>query len=111
KWAWRAWALINLSVLLGNIALMAGINNGGGEYREYIWPIAALFATALIITFFNFYKTVARRKISEIYISNWFILAALIWTIDLTVIGYLPNYQDGLGETIIQGYYMHQGVG
>lgn len=111
KWAWRAWRLINLSVLLGNSCLMAGINNGGGEYREYIWPIAVLFMLGLIITFFNFYKTVATRKISEIYISNWYILAGLLWTITLSVIGYLPNYQDGLGETVIQGYYMHQGVG
>lgn len=106
-----AFTLINSSVFLGNLALMSGINNGGGEYREYIWPIMALFAIGLIITFFNFYKTVANRKLSEIYISNWFILASLIWTIVLSLIGYIPNYQDGLGETVIQGYYMHQGVG
>lgn len=111
KNAWIAWILINLSVLIGNIFLMSGINNGGGEYREYIWPVMLLFALGLVITFFNFYKTVARRKISEIYISNWFILASLLWTIILAVIGYLPHYQAGLGETIIQGYYMHQGVG
>jgi cytochrome c oxidase cbb3-type subunit 1 len=111
KMAWRAWRLINLAVVLGTIFLMAGINNGGAEYREYIWPVMLLFAIGLIITFRNFYKTVAKRKISEIYISNWFILAALAWTIVLSIIGYLPFYQDGLGETIIQGYYMHQGVG
>ncbi|HNP18771.1 MAG TPA: cbb3-type cytochrome c oxidase subunit I [Fulvivirga sp.] len=105
------WWLINLSVVIGNICLMAGINNGGGEYREYIWPVMSLFALGLIITLYNFYKTVAQRKISEIYISNWFILASLAWTIILTVIAYLPFYQDGLGETVIQGYYMHQGVG
>lgn len=109
--AWLAWRLINGAVLLGNICLMAGVNNGGGEYREYIWPVMLLFALGLILTFVNFYKTVAQRKLSEIYISNWFILAALVWTITLSVIGYLPNYQTGLGETIIQGYYMHQGVG
>ncbi len=111
KWAWRSWRLINLSVLVGNILLMAGINNGGGEYREYIWPVALLFAIGLIYTFRNFYKTVAKRKISEIYISNWYLLGGLVWTIVLATIGYLPNYQDGLGETVIQGYYMHQGVG
>lgn len=105
------WRLINLAVLLGNLSLMMGINNGGGEYREYIWPIMLLFATGLIITFNNFYKTVAKRKISEIYISNWFILAALGWTIVISIIAYLPFYQNGLGETIIQGYYMHMGVG
>lgn len=111
KLAWRAWSLINAAVLIGNILLMAGINNGGGEYREYIWPAFALFAIGLVLTFINYYKTVARRKISEIYISNWFILAGLVWTIVLAIIGYLPWYQNGLGETIIQGYYMHQGVG
>lgn len=111
KWGWRAWWLINLSVTFGNLALMAGINNGGGEYREYIWPIMSLFAIAIFITFRNYYKTVANRKVSEIYISNWYILAALVWTLVLVIIGYLPFYQEGLGETAIQGYYMHQGVG
>jgi len=111
KKAWVAWGLINLTVILGNLMLMAGINNGGGEYREYIWPVMLLFAIGLIITFYNFYKTVASRSISEIYISNWFILASLAWTIILSIIAYLPFYQDGLGETVVQGYYMHQGVG
>ena len=106
-----AFWLMNSSVFIGNLFLMGGVNNGGGEYREYIWPVMALFAVGLILIFLNFYKTVATRKISEIYISNWFILAALVWTIVLTFIGYFPDYQDGLGETVIQGYYMHQGVG
>lgn len=111
KLAWAGFWLINLSVVTGDIALMAGINNGGGEYREFIWPIMVLFMIALVLTFYNFYQTVARRTIKDIYISNWFILAALGWTIILSIIGYLPFYQDGLGETVIQGYYMHMGVG
>ena len=111
KWAWIGWGLINLSVLSGNLSLMAGINNGGGEYREYTWPVILLFAAALFLTFRNFYKTVAQRKVSEIYVSNWYLLGGLLWTLTLVTIGYLPFFQDGLGETVIQGYYMHQGVG
>lgn len=111
RWGWISWWLINAAVLSGAIFLMAGVNNGGGEYREYIWPIAALFAAGLFITFLNFYKTVANRKTGDIYISNWYLLAGLIWTLVLVTIAYLPFYQEGLGETVIQGYYMHQGVG
>lgn len=111
RWAWIGWGLINLSVLSGNISLMAGINNGGGEYREYTWPVIVLFASALLLTFRNFYKTVATRKVGEIYVSNWYLLGGLLWTITLVTIGYLPFFQNGLGETVIQGYYMHQGVG
>lgn len=111
KWGWWAFGLINFSVIVGNLCLMAGINNGGGEYREYIWPAMLPFALGLIITFRNFYATVKRRKIPEIYVSNWYLLASLVWTIVLSTIAYLPYYQNGLGETITQGYYMHQGVG
>ena len=111
KWGWWSLILINLAVITGTICLIGGINNGGAEYREYIWPVMGLFAIGLIINFINFYKTIANRKISEIYVSNWYILGAMVWTTVLVVIGYLPHFQNGLGETVIQGYYMHQGVG
>ncbi|MDN5216062.1 cbb3-type cytochrome c oxidase subunit I [Fulvivirgaceae bacterium BMA12] len=111
KIGWISLISINLAVILGNICLMAGINNGGGEYREYIWPVALLFATGLALTIYNYYQTIAKRKTTEIYVSNWYIMGAGIWTLILVTIAYLPFYQDGLGETIIQGYLMHQAVG
>ena len=111
KIGWIALILINITVIAGTISLMAGINNGGGEYREYIWPIQLPFAVALILTLYNYIKTIANRKTHEIYISNWYIVAALMFGIIITIVAYIPWWQNGLGETIIQGYYMHQGVG
>lgn len=111
KIGWISLILTNLTVLLGTLTLMAGINNGGGEFREYIWPVQLPFAVALVLTLYNFLKTIANRKTTEIYISNWYMVAALIFGITITIIAYLPWWQQGLGETIIQGYYMHQGVG
>ena len=110
-WAWYSLFLINASVLIGSLSLMAGINNGGGEYREYIWPIMLLFALGLCFTLRNYLQTIAQRKTKEIYISNWYIVAAVIFITVVAVVGYLPFWQDGLGETIVQGYYMHQAVG
>ncbi|MEO9022308.1 MAG: cbb3-type cytochrome c oxidase subunit I [Ginsengibacter sp.] len=107
---WSLW-LINTAVLLGTVSLMAGINNAGGEYREWIWPIMLLFATGIILTLINFLRTIAMRKTKEIYVSNWYIVAALMFMIVIVMVGYLPFWQDGLGETIAQGYYMHQAVG
>jgi len=111
KKGWISLILINLAVVLGTILLMAGINNGGGEYREYTWPVMSLFGAALVITLINFIQTISQRKTREIYISNWYIVSAIIFTIVIAFIAYWPTWQDGLGETIIQGYYMHQGVG
>ncbi|MGN6396740.1 MAG: cbb3-type cytochrome c oxidase subunit I [Mucilaginibacter sp.] len=111
KRGWYGLVLINVSVIAGSLSLMAGINNGGGEYREYIWPVMLLFAIGLVVTLVNYLQTIARRKTKEIYISNWYIVSAVMFTIVIALVGYLPFWQNGLGESIAQGYYMHQGVG
>jgi cytochrome c oxidase cbb3-type subunit I len=111
RWGWIALVLTNLMIISGSLCLMGGINNGGGEFREYTWPVMALFAVALILTLANFILTVAKRTTKEIYISNWYIIGALIFTIIVALTAYLPFWQNGIGETIIQGYFMHSGVG
>lgn len=103
--------LINASVVIGSICLMAGINNGGGEYREYIWPVTAIFGVGIIISLVNFLKTIAKRTTKEIYVSNWYIISAIMFLLVIAIVAYWPTWQTGLGETIVQGYYMHQGVG
>src|SRR5690625_6102304 len=71
-----------------------------------------LFAACIIRVAWNLIRTIAGRFIEEICISNWYIMGAFLWTIALAVIAYIPTYQStGISETIIQGFYMHMGVG
>ena len=111
KNGWKALIAVNTAMLVGAITIMAGINNGGGEYREIIWPIMAVWAYGLLLTVINFIKTIAKRTTHEIYISNWFIVASYIFILIVAFLAYIPMGQDGIGETIVQGYYMHQAVG
>jgi cytochrome c oxidase cbb3-type subunit 1 len=111
KNGWKALIAVNVAMLVGAISIMAGINNGGGEYREIIWPIMAVWGYGLLLTVINFIKTIAKRTTHEIYISNWFIVASYIFILIVAFIAYIPMGQDGIGETIVQGYYMHQAVG
>jgi cytochrome c oxidase cbb3-type subunit I len=110
--AYLSLVLINVSVILGDVMLMAGINNGAQEYREYIWPVQAIFAAGVVLIAYNLIRTIAARQLDEIYISNWYIMGGFLWTIPLVVIASLPWYQqNGISETVIQGFYMHMGVG
>jgi cytochrome c oxidase cbb3-type subunit 1 len=111
KVAWYGMHCWNLSMVLGLITLSMGINRGPQEYKELIWPIAVIYAVGLLCNFYTCYMTVAKRKIDEIYISNWYILGAFCWLTILFTVGYLPFYQQGMGNIIIQGYYMHNAVG
>jgi len=109
--AYTSLILINTSVVAGTLSLMAGINNSGGEYREYTWPVMLLFGLGVFISLRSLYKTIAKRNTKEIYVSNWYIISAMMFVLVIAVVVYWPSWQNGLGETIIQGYYMHQGVG
>ena len=111
KIAYWSLILMNSAVLIGSLCLMAGINNSGGEYREYIWPVMLLFAIGIIISIYNHLKTIANRTTEEIYVSNWYVVSAMMYVVVILLVAYLPFWQNGLGETITQGYYMHQGVG
>ncbi|MCZ6872516.1 MAG: cbb3-type cytochrome c oxidase subunit I [bacterium] len=106
-----ALALWHLAVLLGVVTLAAGVTRGPQEYREWVWPVALLFWAGLVLNGINVYQTIARRRVDAIYVSNWYILGGFVWTGILYTTGYLGFYQQGLGNTIIQGYYMHTGVG
>ncbi|MDQ1160010.1 cytochrome c oxidase cbb3-type subunit 1 [Chryseobacterium sp. SORGH_AS 447] len=103
--------LINAAVLAGTISLLAGVNNGGGEYREYIWPIMITFGIGIAFSTHNLFRPVVKRIVKEIYISNWYVISGFMFIIIVILVGYIPVWQNGVGETITQGYYMHQAIG
>ena len=104
-------AFWNAAVVAGLATLSVGVTRGPQEYREWVWPVAALFAAGVVLNGVNAYMTVATRHIAEFYISNWYILGAFCFMTILFTTAYVPLYQHGLGNVVIQGYYMHTAVG
>jgi cytochrome c oxidase cbb3-type subunit 1 len=106
-----ALGLWNLALLGGVVTLLAGVNRGPQEYREWVWPLAVILAAAVVTAGYVSYRTVAARTLPEVYISNWYILGGFCYLPILYVTSYLPFYQAGLGNTVVQGYYMHNVMG
>src|SRR5262252_553410 len=106
-----ALVLWNAAVVAGLLTLSAGVTRGPQEYREWIWPVALLFAAGLVLNGVTAYMTAATRRIPEFYISNWYILGAFCFLATILATGYIPLYQRGLGNVVVQGYFMHTGVG
>ena len=101
----------NLCMVLAIITLSLGLSRGPQEYRELLWPIMLIYALGLGCNFYSAYHTLANRSVPEIYVSNWYIMGAFCWLAIIVLIGYLPFYQEGMGNIVIQGYYMHNAVG
>lgn len=103
--------LWNIALILTLITLSMGISRGPQEYREALTPIMAIYAIGLLCNLYTAYNTVAKRAVAEIYVSNWYILGAFCWLAIIVVIAYTPFYQSGMGNIVIQGYFMHNSVG
>ncbi|MGD8885543.1 MAG: cbb3-type cytochrome c oxidase subunit I, partial [Gammaproteobacteria bacterium] len=74
KLAWFTFWGWNLIIVLAVISLPLGMTQGK-EYAELEWPIDILIAIVWLAFTFNFLMTIANRKSSHIYVSNWFYLA------------------------------------
>ena len=100
--------LLNLALFAGLATLTLGITRGPIEYREWLTPIAALFAAGSLINGANIFVTLLRRRTEELYIADWFILGSFTWLPILYVIG---SFDRGIGNVVIQAYYMHVVLG
>ncbi|MEO0823003.1 MAG: cbb3-type cytochrome c oxidase subunit I [Pseudomonadota bacterium] len=109
--AWAGLILANIALVSGTVSLHLGITRGPLEYREWVLPIAAVMAPAVLCNGANVLMTLIHRRVEEMYISNWFILGSYIWLPILYVIAYIPIFDHGVETLVIQGYYMHDVLG
>src|SRR2546427_7417690 len=66
-----ALGLWNLALLGGLVALLAGVNRGPQEYREWVWPLAAVLAVAIRPAGYVGYCATAPPNLPPGYVSNW----------------------------------------
>jgi len=109
--AYTALLFWNGALIAGLVTLSLGTTRGPIEYREWIAPVAALFAIGALLNGLNIVLTLIHRPTPELYISNWFILAGFACLPVLYLVAYLPAYATGSANIIIQGYYMHVVLG
>lgn len=105
-WLW------NLSLIAGSLAVLLGYNKGL-EVAEFPNPVPAGLVLALLIISFQVFMTILKRKEEKIYVSLWYIIAALIWTGLNLVFGnlILPYAGSGVSNAALHGLFIHYVVG
>ncbi len=112
-WGWQ------LVILLAAITLPLGLTQGK-EYAELEWPIDILIAVVWVAYAIVFFGTIAKRKVTHIYVANWFygsfILAvALLHIVNSAAIpvSLTKSYSAyaGVQDAMIQWWYGHNAVG
>ncbi|HMW16364.1 MAG TPA: cytochrome-c oxidase, cbb3-type subunit I [Accumulibacter sp.] len=112
-WGWQ------LIIVLAAVTLPLGITSGK-EYAELEWPIDILITVVWVAYAIVFFGTIAKRKVTHIYVANWFyggfILAvALLHVVNsaeipVTLTKSYSAYA-GVQDAMVQWWYGHNAVG
>ena len=110
-----AFVILNVAVIAGIVGLAAGYTQGR-EYAELIWPVDILVVVAFGLIVINLLMTVRRREEPVLYVSVWYVLAAVVLTSVTYCIGnvvWRPNSGALLGipDAIILWFYGHNVFG
>jgi cytochrome c oxidase cbb3-type subunit 1 len=103
--------LWNITLVAAVISLAAGYSQGR-EYAELIWPVDVLVVVCFGLVCFNLFMTVKRRQEPLLYVSVWYVCAAVILTSVTYCIGnvvWQPNSGAlvGIPDAIILWFYGH----
>jgi len=107
--------LWNVAVAAILVTLSMGLSQSR-EYAEAIWPIDILVAIAFILMFINMIMTIRNRQEPMLYVSVWYITAAIILTLIVYAIGnviWVPwtGALTGMPDAIVLWFYGHNVLG
>ena len=112
-WGWQ------LIILLAAISFPLGITTSK-EYAELEWPIDIMIAVVWVSYAVVFFGTIATRKVSHIYVANWFFGAFIIAVALLHIVNsaevpitLTKSYSAyaGVQDAMVHWWYGHNAVG
>jgi len=104
-------ALWNVTLAGAVITLASGMTQAR-EYAELIWPLDILVVICFVLLSFNMVMTVKNRKEPVLYVSVWYVCAAVILTSVTYCLGNVIWHPDtgalqGIPDAIILWFYGH----
>ncbi|WP_374341553.1 cytochrome-c oxidase, cbb3-type subunit I [Azonexus sp.] len=112
-WGWQ------LIIVLAAVSFPLGITTGK-EYAELEWPIDLLITLVWVAYAVVFFGTIAVRKVSHIYVANWFYGAYIISIALLHIFNSMEmpvtltksySMYAGVQDAMVQWWYGHNAVG
>lgn len=111
-----------VTVLIWNLMLTAAVGtlmagrSQGREYAELIWPVDMLVVLVFALVFVNLAMTVRRRGEPVLYVSVWYVCAAVVLTATTYSLGNVIWRPDtgalvGIPDAILLWFYGHNVFG
>ncbi len=109
-WTMIGGALINTGIAGGIGAIAMGWTDGM-EYLEIPWQIAIFIFAGFVLVVLPVLFTLMNRKVEHLYVSAWYMVAALLWISLLFLVGKLPGVHTGVQQATMNWWYGHNVLG
>lgn len=109
--------LVILGAALWNGGLIAGLGglavgiSAGMEWLEIPWQIGSLFAIGGMLMGLPLVFMLPRRKVHHLYVSVWYMGAALFWFPILYIVAKIPGVHFGVEQATMNWWYGHSVLG
>ncbi|RJG01054.1 cbb3-type cytochrome c oxidase subunit I [Noviherbaspirillum sedimenti] len=109
--------LIILGAVIWNAGLIAGLGgiavgiNAGMEWLEIPWQIGGMFAVGGMLIGLPMAFMLPKRKVHHLYVSVWYIGAALFWFPTLYLVAKIPGLHFGMEMATMNWWFGHNVLG
>lgn len=106
-----------LGAMLWNAGLIAGVVSiglgfsAGLEWLELPWPAASLLIAGAALIVVPLLLTVHKRTVDHLYVSVWYMGAALFWFPVLYLVAKIPGLHFGVEQATMNWWYAHNVLG
>lgn len=100
----------NIGMALGTAALAVGWTDGL-EWLEFPWQIDLFFVVGGALAGVPLLMTFRHRQVEHLYVSAWYIAAALVWFPILFVAANLPQTHFGVEHALVNWWFAHNVLG
>ncbi|NMM89236.1 hypothetical protein B2J88_33660 [Rhodococcus sp. SRB_17] len=106
-----------VGTLVWNAGLVAGLGaiavgfSAGMEWLEIPWQIGGLFAVGGMLIGLPMALMLQRRQVHHLYVSVWYMGAALFWFPTLYIVAKIPGLHFGVEQATMNWWYGHNVLG
>ncbi|WP_136417657.1 cbb3-type cytochrome c oxidase subunit I [Herbaspirillum sp. ST 5-3] len=106
-----------LGAMIWNAGLIAGLGciavglNDGMEWLEIPWQVDILLVVGGLLVALPLVFTLQNRRVDHLYVSIWYMGAALFWFPTLFLIGNIPGLHFGVEQATMNWWFGHNVLG
>lgn len=102
--------LWNVGMVTGVAALLSGWTDGT-EWLEFPWALDGFFVVGGGLAGVPLLLTLRHRQVEHLYVSTWYIAAALVWFPILFAVGNWPGVHFGVEHALVNWWFAHNVLG